>query len=450
MQYDIVVCGGGPGGFPAAIAAARLGKKVLLIEKHGHLGGVAASGLGILGYLDRNGTRILGGIPWEFLQRMVDRGGSKGVVRCPVHNSLAPIDCEQTKLVVQFMCDEAGVDVLLHSWCTGVIMEGSRVAGVKVLNKSGASEVRASLVIDATGDGDLAAMAGVECEKGDAAGKMQPATMVFRVANVKLDDTLAYLEKHPEEIALPNTYSDAYDISYFRSVPVYCLIGFPTLVKQAVAEGVLTSPRDRLIFIVTPRPNEVTINNSRILGTDGTDAKSLSDGEQEGRRQVEELIHFLRDYIPGFEGCWLADTADELGLRESRRIRGLYCLTRADVAGGVSFPDGVAKGGYSIDIHDKDGVSISLTAVQNPYDIPYRCLVPERVDGLLVSGRAISVDPDAFGSSRVMGTCMAVGEAAGTAAALAIDAGVQPRALQPEPLLAELRKHGAIVAGAGG
>ena len=253
MQYDIVVCGGGPGGFPAAIAAARLGKKVLLIRKHGHLGGVAASGLGILGYLDRNGTRILGGIPWEFLQRMVERGGSKGVVRCPVHNSLAPIDCEEAKLVVQFMCEEAGVDLLLHSWCTGVTMQGSRVTGVRVWNKSGPSGIRANLVIDASGDGDLAAMAGVECEKGDAEGKMQPATLVFRVANVKLDETLAYVEKHPEEIALPATYTDGYDIAYFRKVPVYCFIGFPSIVKQAVADGVLTSPRDRLIPSSSPR-----------------------------------------------------------------------------------------------------------------------------------------------------------------------------------------------------
>lgn len=444
-EYDVVVCGGGPGGFPAAIAAARLGRRVLLIEKQNHLGGVAASGLGILGYLDRNGHRILGGIPWEFLERMTERGASRGVVKCPVHNSLAPIDCEEAKFVAQQMCEEAGVDILLHTWCVSAVMENDRVTGVKVHNKSGGMTVRGKVVVDATGDGDVAASSGAAYEIGDAHGRLQPATLVFRVANVDVDQVLSYVEQHPEEIALPESYTDVYDVSYFRSVPVYCFIGLPSLVKQAIQDKVLTSPRDRFIFITSPRKGEVTINNSRILGVDSTNAANLSQAELAGRRQVMELMEFFHGYVPGFQEAQLIDTADELGLRESRRFKGLYKLSKQDVVSGASFPDGIGKGGYSIDIHDKDGASITLIGISSPYDIPYGCLVPEKTDGLILSGRCISVDPDAFGSTRVMGTCMAVGEAAGTAAALASQSGIQPREVDRRTLVRQLTLQKAIV-----
>ena len=156
-------------------------------------------------------------------------------------------------------------------------------------------------------------------------------------------------------------------------------------------------------------------------------------------------MEFFHGYVPGFQEAQLIDTADELGLRESRRFKGLYKLSKQDVVSGASFPDGIGKGGYSIDIHDKDGASITLIGISSPYDIPYGCLVPEKTDGLILSGRCISVDPDAFGSTRVMGTCMAVGEAAGTAAALASQSGIQPREVDRRTLVRQLTLQKAIV-----
>ena len=444
--YDVVCVGGGPGGFPAAIAAARMGQKTLLAERNGFLGGMAATGLGLLGYLDSEGAPALGGIAQEFVDRLTRAGGASGHYRCPVHNSITPVNPELVKLVALQMCEEAGVELLFHCSPLEAQTSNGRLTGAVMFGKGTRVQVKGKVFVDATGDGDLAELAGAAYVYGqNEEGLTQPATLMFTVCNVDMERVYAYVEAHPEEIALPATYSAKYSPAFFRQTKGHCLIGFPSLLKKAETEGRYHIPRDRFIYITSAEDGRLAINSSRLLGVNATDPESLSRGIEDGGMQVLELLDVMRDFFPGFEKCRLSSVSPLLGIRESRHFRGRRRLVGDEVKRALRDDETIALGAYHIDIHAGDGEKIRLDPLKKPYGIPLGALIPERLEGLVFSGRMIDADTEAFGSCRVMGTCMAIGEAAGVCAGLAAERGVPVAAVPAQAVRDILMKNGAIL-----
>ena len=425
-DYDVVVCGGGPAGIMAAIAAARNGACTILLEQYAFLGGNAAMFLPIMTFHDHLGHQIIQGIPQEFIDRIAALGGSAGHHLCACHCSVTCVDGETLKYVAQEMCLEAGVTLLLHSPVTETTVEDGCLRSVVVENKSGRQVIRGKVFIDATGDGDVAARAGAPYEMGRPEdGSLQPPTFMFRMGNVDMARFMAdVLARGKGEAAHVH-----YDYQAYLHGYQFIFFGCDDYVRQAQANGELPVPWT-FIFVTTPRLGEVAINMGKVPGTIGTDALSLTHAEIEGRRQMFTIVPFLQKYIPGFEGAHLIDSAHQIGIRESRRITGEYTLTGADLLHNPVFPDSIALGGYMIDLHSPAGIgNVAGDILEHGYHIPYRALVPLGVEHLLTAGRCISVDWTALGSTRVMAICMAIGQAAGTAAAVAVRQQTTPRLL---------------------
>jgi hypothetical protein len=319
---------------------------------------------------------------------------------------------------------EASVQLKLHAFFVDSLMEGDEITGLITANKSGLEALRARIIIDTTGDADVAASAGAPFEMGRSDdGRMQPASLFFRIGNVNDNAVQAYMDANPEDTC------------------------FQSLVAQARRKGDFDLPRERVCVYRLPRTGEWWANASRVLGVDSTDGEQLTQAEIEGHRQVMVLVNFMRQYLPGFENCYLVDTATQIGVRESRRVLGEYVLTADDVYRARRFDDAVARVSFPIDIHDVQG---SGHFFQGPkegpyYTIPYRCLVPKSVENLLVAGRPISATHQAHASLRVMPPCFAMGQAAGTAAALALETNVSPRNIEVKLLRESLTHQGALV-----
>lgn len=444
-KYDIAVIGGGPGGIPAAVAAARRGKKVILVERNSFLGGTAASGLGILGYLDRSGNKALGGIAQELIDRLMKVHGATGHYRCPVHNSITPISPEWFKVVAVSLCREAGVDLLFNSELFEVQVENGKINKVSVFGKCTQTIISADVFIDATGDGDLAYLAGAPYVLGqDETGIMQPSTLMFTVTNYDLEKLLSFAETHPADFGIKEDYAQNYNPEFFRATPGHCFIGLTEIVRQAKEAGDFDVPRNQFIYITTPTKGELAINTSRIVNIDASDLYQLSKGLETGYRQVEVLMKFLNRYVPGFEEARLSGIAPSLGIRETRHFKGVFRLTSENLYSDYVKEHAVAQSAYNIDIHSGVKDHIDLTPVDRPFGIPYGCLVPSTIDGLLLSGRTICLDTAAFASARVMGPCMAVGEAAGEAAALSLEQQREVRNISEEELRSRLRENGNI------
>jgi len=444
--YEVVVIGGGPGGFPAAIAAARRGKKVLLVERNGFLGGAAASGLGILGYLDRNGNKSLGGIAQELIDRLTAVGGSKGHFACPVHNSITPVSPDYVKIIALQLCLEAGVEVLFNQELYDVHVENNRVIEVITYGKCTETRIKAKVFIDATGDGDLAYLAGAAFHLGqDDTGVMQPSTLMFTLTGYDLEKFWDFAEKNPTEYGIKEDYAKGYDIDFFRSTPGHCFIGLTETIKKAKEKGDFNVPRNQFIYISTPIEGHLAINTSRIINIDSSDPYQLSGGLVQGYQQVIHLVKFLNKYVPGFEHAVLASISPTLGIRETRHFHGVHTLEKEEMYSDFVVENAVAQSAYNIDIHSGTATHIDLSLVEKPFGIPYGCLVPEQIEGFLLSGRAISIDTETFASARVMGPCIAIGEAAGEAAALSLEQGVEVRNIDVPKLKTRLLANGNIL-----
>ncbi len=444
-KYDIAVIGGGPGGIPAAVAAARRGKRVVLVERNGFLGGAATSGLGILGYLDRGGNKALGGIAQEIMDRLEAVHGAMGHFRCPVHNSISPISPEWFKIVCVELCHEVGVDILFNHELLDVTVESGRVVSVTVYGKCVHTVIQAKVFIDATGDGDLAFMAGAPFYAGqDGTGIMQPATLMFTVTNYDLEKLLDFAQKHPLDFGIKESYAEGYTPEFFRSTPGHCFIGLTDVIRKAKAAGDFDIPRNQFIYITTPTEGMLSINTSRILNIDGSDPYQLSSGLETGYRQIHTLMSFLNKYVPGFEEARLCGIAPSLGIRETRHFEGIFRLTRENMYSDEVKANAVAQSAYNIDIHSGTQDHIDLTPVSVPFGIPYGCMVPRTIDGLLLSGRTISVDTETYASARVMGPCMAVGEAVGEAAVMSLELSLEVRDVPVEDLRGVLRENGCL------
>jgi hypothetical protein len=410
-DYDVIVAGGGAAGLVAAVTTARHGARTLLVERQGCLGGTATTGYvaQYIGFFN-HGIQAVWGLPFEFTQRIVAAGGSDGFAKyllaeasanpVPIHNF--PFNPEVVKWVADEWAEEAGVEVALHANVTGVLKDGDRVGGVIVEDVAGRRAYRARVVIDASGDATPSSLAGVTMktpEDDSEHGGRQPQSLVFRLSNI--------------------------DVARFRAIP--------RDEKRAVAlEGVRRGEIfwESLSFMSTPGGVDAICLMSRILNIDPLDPRQASAAERIGRQQVKSIVDFLKRDVPGFENAVLAAIAPRIGVRETRRIVGDYTLTEHDILSGVTFPDSIALGCGPMDVHDARGTGIKLFMPPAPFEIPMRCLLPADIEGLIVSGRAISATRAANGGARHMATAMALGQAAATMAVVACS---QPNAVHGIP-----------------
>ncbi len=437
-EVDVLVVGGGPAGIMAARAAAGNGLRVMLIESRGFVGGNLAIGLPILGFLGRKGNQIIKGQAQELIDRLKARGAASDHRPCALHVSLTIIDPEQAKTVALEMLEEAGVEVLMYVFCADVIKEDETVRGVVIESKAGREAILARTVIDCTGDGDVACRAGVECRKGDADGGMQPPTLMFSMRGVDVQRLRDAIVNEPEVYDMDTMPAEQFRTGKFITV------GFRGPLQKAQDEG-LNITVARTILITGMREDEIWVNMSRVSGVDATRPESYTHGEIEARRQIYDIEKYLKKYVPGFENAHMEQVAPFMGIRESRVTVGRYVLTAEDILACRRFDEVVAVASYPVDIHHATGGDCSLYWCEDSYDIPYRCLVPARVEGLLVAGRCASATHEAMASTRVMSTCMAMGEAAGRAARIALSDGVPPSGVDVRKVQRELIDKGAYL-----
>lgn len=391
-EVDVLVCGGGPAGTAAAIAAARAGASTLLVERYGFLGGMATAGL-VVPHFNPHLNRGLNG---EIIRKLDDLD-AWGAEFWKIS-----FDPEKWKHVSEELVLDAGADLLYHAHVTAAIVDGDTVRGAVIETKSGRFALYSRVVVDCTGDGDVAARAGASYDKGrESDGLMQSMTTMFRLGGVQ------WVQRGPEEL------------------------------WQLMDDAIRSSSSDyRLPFeypwaIHLPNPDEIAVQLVHIRGVDGTDVRDLTLAEIEGRRQALTVVAFLHDHVPGFENSYLIDTAAQVGVRETRRIRGEYTVTIDDIAAGRHFDDSVASVSFPIDIHESDSERQTVRSVarsaRGAYDIPLRAMIPLGLENILVAGRAISGTYEAHASYRVKGPCVAMGQGAGVAAATAALAGASVR-----------------------
>ena len=438
-EADVLVVGGGPSGIIAALAAAQDGANVALAEKRTFPGGNLTIGLPVLGFLSQAGEQIIKGLPQEFIDRLKAANAASEHQACPLHMSFTLIDPEAVKPIALEMLTESGVDITLDSSCAGVVMDGARLRGIITEGKSGRETILVKVVIDCTGDGDVAFRAGVSCEKGDERGGMQPPTLMFCMAGVDTEKLRFSICSEPETYDIDHIPPD-----YFAHNRRFIVVGLRKLIGKARQAG-LSIPTDRTILITGLREGEVWVNMTRVRGIDGTDQRSLSAGEIQAAGQIDDIRNYLISYVPGFEKAFLTRTAPFLGIRETRRIVGRYVMTRQDILGCRRFDDAIAVGSYPVDLHSPDDEDCTLEWCGDCYDIPYRSLLPQGVENLLVAGRCISTTHEAMAAIRVMSTCMAMGEAAGRAAALAVRKDISPSAVDVTKLRNQLLARGAYL-----
>lgn len=449
LNYDVAVIGGGPAGLATAITAAREGKKVVILEKNGFLGGNMTLGLPLLGFLDENGNQCISGFADEFVKRLQDEGASYKHHFCPKHNSVTNVDAEFVKILAFKMCKEAGVDVVLHVEAESVETENNSIKSVKLYGKGNYVTVSAHVFADCTGDGDVAYLAGCSYEKGrDGSHEMMPPTVMCTIENVEVDKLLDYVEAHPDEMKPMSSTIDTkpgYDAAYFKSDPNFVFVGMTQLFARLKKEGNCPVDRGNMIVINGLHKGQMYVNTTRLLNVDATDIISLTNAEIEGHLQLDALIKMFRKEVPGFENCYISSIAPNLGVRETRRFKGIRTILGSEALDGVVPDDTICLSGYKIDIHNNTGNSTLFKTVDKPFGIPFGCLVSSEINNLMFAGRCISVDDQVIGSVRVMPCCMAMGQAAGLASVLAINEGTKLSEVNVKVLREKLRMQNAIL-----
>lgn len=408
-EFDVVVVGGGPAGIAASWSAAKHGAKVLLVERYGFLGGMGTAGgvtnfAGLYGVRQGEMKQVVHGVVDEIFDRLLvmdglnePQDGMQGRIR------VRSYDMSAYKCVADQMMVDAGVELLFHAWAAQVSMEGSRIKALFVETKSGRQAVLAKSFIDCSGDADVAAFAGVPYETGDGQGSGLYPTTMFRLAHVKPEAAMAA-------------------VGEFQAINV--------LMKKVQAEkpGAYQFPREGAILRPQKNPSEWRANVTQIAQSNGcamdaTDARQLSRGELEGRHQIGEFFRFLKNEVPGFAQANITEIAPQLGIRESRRIQGVYALTGEDILHCASFKDSIGCSAWPMEMHAQGKIEWQFPKTPTGpnarlyNDLPWRMLVPQTVSNLLVAGRCASMTHEGQSAARVSGGCFVMGQAAGTAAA---------------------------------
>lgn len=447
LNADVVVVGGGPAGMCAAIAAAREGVRVILIEQGGFCGGMATKGLvgPFMTCYDAKGeTMIIRGLFKEIVERMVARGfaihpeqvhgGTAFTSWIKIgHEHVTPFEPEGLKIIIDEMLTEAGVKILYHTDFIHPVLDNNTISGILVSSKRGLEIIEATVVIDCTGDGDVAYRSGVPYEMGNQElNLIQPATMFFHISNVDPDAVEADIQAN-----IQNFYRK--DGVNYRS--------FHWRVTQARENGDWDLNRVSIGMFRMPKPDEWCVNTSRIMGVNSTDNESLTNAELIGRQQVYKILHFLQKYVPGCENARIKSIASHIGIRESRHIQGDYRLTAEDLLNSKVPEDSILLAANSVDVHGRFGpTSNEYVPIKGKYyGVPYRCLIPKGIEQLLIAGRCVSADSTAAGAIRVMPPCMGMGEAAGVAAALSVKEGITVRRIDVQNLRKVLKDRGAYL-----
>lgn len=409
VNTDVLVIGSGPSGFCAAYTAAKNGARVILVEQCGDVGGISTTGL-MSHWTGTCGSPLY----HEILKRSADK--NEGDLHGVITNVIDP---EKLKTLYLEMLCEAGVTLMLYTFACDAIMDNNTIKGVTVVNKSGFTDIYAHTVIDATGDGDIAYKSGAEFIKGrEEDGKMQPATLMFKVGGVD--------------------YSRAVFPGSFET-----LVPTEKGELQALAKEILPAPAGHVLLYKTTLPGVVTCNMTNCLEIDGTNAQDLTKATVVCRNQMDHIVKFLREYVPGYENCYIISSASLMGVRETRHFKGEYTITREDILEAKVFDDYVVKDAhFNFDVHNISGAGLDKTGVQHGftqkrgYTIPYRCLVPQKIENLLLCGRNISGTHIAHSNFRAMPICAGIGEAAGAAAAIAVQKKVAVRTVAAEEIRA--------------
>jgi hypothetical protein len=457
-NYDVVVVGGGCAGVAAAVSAAKNGAKTLLIDAGSMVGGELITGLPVDGALNARGEWIVGGVLTEILDEHKKLGGYIGPVNDWRLIWYVCIDPETMKIAVSNVVRRAGVNVWMYSFAEDIVMQNGSITGIVVVNKRQRTLVRAKVFIDCSGDGDIAMLAGAQSMISNDLGEYQPLTMLFRISGVNKTRLLDFCVDHPENIAVGESEWMGSDLT-----PRQCaeklreqgeaaifFKGNGPLIQDGIKAGDISPTALIGIIPVSNERNEVSVNSTRIANVDATDTKALSNAFGGLVDQAWQCISFMKKRIPGFENAHFAGLSHRIGIRETRRICGDYVLTRDDVFNAKKREDGIGKGSHHIDIH-QDGIMQVRIPVQNggSYDMPYQMLIAKGINNLYVAGRCMSADREAHGSARVMGPCMAQGEAAGLGAVLSISSN-DPGNIRNVPiskLRSGLKAQGAILDG---
>lgn len=428
---DVLVIGGGAAGVATAVTAARQGLRVTLVEKYGFCGGGAVAGMSgtICGMYEASNApdarpeQIVHGFLDEFVRTMEAKNGLGPPVRygktyTRVHDPLVWREAADALL------ENAGVNVVYHAIATSVLLEGGEhVDGATVFSKEGPLRIRAKITVDASGDADLIAMAGFPSFVGQN-GTVQNPTMIFRLLGVDVD---RFVARYGDDTIMPEEISE--------------------LIRVKNAGNEYRLPRAKIWLFPTTRPNELLCNCTRIVGKDGRElntlyARDFSEAEIEGRRQMREYARFFRDNLVGCESSFVNDTGVQVGVRQTRQAKGVKMLRNTDVTRGAKFSDGIARSPWPIELHAGAKPKVEWL-INDFYEVPYGCFVPEKGEGILFAGRCLSAEHEAVASARVTAQCFSYGHAIGHAAALCAKEGLAPRAISGADLRQILNRDGA-------
>ena len=444
--YDVVVCGGGPSGCAAALAARREGLSVLLIESMGQLGGMAVTGhvSHWLGGRTQEGEWVVGGL----FKSLAEEAAEKGYAVIPflepgkdyhqygwynwfIHG--IPLDPFAIDLFLDEKMEKAGIDVLLFTQFIDTIIQDNKITHVVMYNRGGLFAVPAKAVIDATGNAEVAFTSGCATTKGRKEdGLMAPTSLIFHAYNVDADELMAAVEQNRDP-------------------------KFRDLISRLREKGLWPYPYDIFICTQLTDKNEFYINTCRLVGVDGTDGKSLSEGMRKGRKETHELIEIFRAWFPGFKNAKIKSIASQLGVRETRKIEGDYVLSVDDLRNNRSFDDNIGFSMYGWDLPDPNKPSIQPFAddqktgytakVEKSLNtpLPYKIMIPKKIENLICPGRAVSVEGQVLGPVRVMAPCMAMGEAAGIASAQVVEKQIPYGKIDIKALRDNLKSRGAII-----
>ncbi len=439
LDCDVLVVGGGVTGVAAATAAARGGAKTILIEQRPFVGGNATTGLCLHNYITKFNRQVVFGIAQEVVDRLIKMGGAVGHIPFGGFvSAVTPVDGELFRIMATAMLAEAGVQILYGVNLVGADARDGTVTAAQIAMKGGVRAIRAKTFVDASGDADLATFAGAAVRKGEKnTGRMQPVSMILHFHGV---DTTEIAHAFGVEKIAHATRPD-----HPAPFPVYFNGSFSRWNEQLLGQGIFSN-RDRHVFFNTVWPNQINVNTSALVDIDGTDSIALSRATVALTAQCARIGEFLKKNVPGFAGGYYVPAA-LVGVRETRNIDGLYEITGEDALTGRKFDDTIGQICFPIDIHTPEDSQAIFEPIggDGAFDIPYRALLPNGVDNLIVAGRCISATHHAHGATRNMAPCLVDGEAAGVAAAMAANQRIALPRLDVAALQCELLKRGVFL-----